>query len=265
MMAGMSRRAFLLLLAAGLLTAQTAGFPIEHYTLPNGIEVILHVDRRVPVARVHFRFRAGSKHEPAGRTGMAHLFEHLLFQRSAGDDFAAEAQRIGATGQNGETTEDATDYYETVPAARLERILSMESNRFAEAPRNLTQERLDNQRAVVINEGRQNIENEPYGRVSRLIHENALPAERPYHHEVMGSFSDLRAATLDDARAFYAEHYTPEQLTLVIAGDFDPAQAKAWVKKYLASMAPGPGAAGAARSTPLPSSSTPATGVSIRS
>jgi zinc protease len=238
-------------LLAGLALAQSADFPLESYTLPNGMEVILHPDRKAPVVRVSFRFRVGSKHEPPGRTGLAHLFEHLLFQRRNGEtDFATEAQRIGAADQNGETAEDYTEYYETVPAGRLERILWMESNRFAQLLDNLSPERLENQRAVVMNEGRQKIENEPYGRVDRLIHENALPSGHPYQHDAQGSFADLRAATLEDARAFYAEHYTPEQLTLVIAGDFDTPQAKAWVKQYFASMAPGPGAAGALRSIP---------------
>jgi zinc protease len=241
-MTGMLRRFCLLLLAAGFAHAQTADFAIEHYTLPNGMEVILHPDHKLPVVRVNFRFRVGSKHEPPGRTGLAHLFEHLLFQRHPGEvDYAIDAQRLGATDVNGETASDYTEYYETVPAARLERFLWMESNRFAQLPENLSSERLENQRSVVINEVRQNIENAPYGRVDPLILANTFPVGHPYHHNVEGSYADLRAVTLDDARAFYAEHYTPDQLTLALAGDFDPAQAKAWVKKYFASMTAGDG------------------------
>jgi zinc protease len=248
-MSGMLRRCLLLLLAAGFAHAQIADFAIDHYTLPNGMEVILHADHKVPVVRVHFRFRVGAKHEQPGRTGLAHLFEHLLFQRHPGEvDFAVDAQRLGATDVNGETAHDYTEYYETVPAARLERFLWLESNRFAQLPENLSSERLENQRSVVINEVRQGIENAPYGRVDPLILANTFPPGHPYQHNVEGSFADLRAATLDDARAFYAEHYTPDQLTLALSGDFDPAQAKAWVKKYFASMTAGNGAVTPARS-----------------
>jgi len=247
----MFRRFCLLLLAAGCASAQIADFAIEHYTLPNGMEVILHPDHKLPVVRMNFRFRVGSKHEPAGRTGMAHLFEHLLFQRHPGDvDFAVDAQRLGATDVNGETAADYTEYYETVPAARLERFLWLESNRFAQLLDNLSAERLENQRSVVINEVRQNIDNAPYGRVDPLLLANTFPLGHPYHHNVEGSYADLRAVTLDDARAFYAEHYTPDQMTLALAGDFDPAQAKTWVKKYFASMTAGDGAVSPARSIP---------------
>jgi zinc protease len=250
-MAQMPRRFCLGLLLACCGHAQIATFAIENFKLPNGMEVILHMDRKMPLARVHFGWRVGSKDEKPGRTGLAHLFEHLLFQRGGdGADYLADAERLGATDVNGETSADTTTFSETVPAGRLERMLWLESNRFALFLTNLDQQKLDRQRAVVINEKRQRNDDGPYGRVDRLIVENIFPSEHPYHHETGGEYADLRAITLDDAREFYAAHYTPDQATLAIVGDFDPAQVKEWITKYFASMAPGKGVASAPQFVP---------------
>jgi zinc protease len=239
------------LLLAGLAHAQIADLAIEHYTLPNGMEVILHVDRKAPLVHLNFRYRVGAKHEKPGHTGLAHLLEHLLFQTPAApDDFAVVAGRIGATGVAGSADHDFIDFYATVPANRLERMLWMESNQFAQFEANLTQEQLDRQRAVVINEKRQRTENVAYGRVNDLAHQNVFPLGHPYHDSVGGAYADLQAATLDDVRAFYNEYFTPDQMTLALVGDFDPPQAKQWVAKYFGSMEPGNGLASPPRSVP---------------
>jgi zinc protease len=250
-MIGMLLRFGLGLLVAGLAHAQIANLAIEDYTLPNGMEVLLHVDRKAPLVHLNFRYRVGAKHEKAGHTGLAHLVEHLLFQvPEEPGDFAVLAERLGAAGVNGSAAYDYTEFYATVPTSRLERMLWRESNLFTQFEANLTQENLDRQRAVVINEKRQRTENVAYGRVDELMHQNVFPSGHPYQHETGGAYADLRATTLDDVRAFYDEHYTPDQMTLAIVGDFDPAQAKQWVAKYFGSMAPGSGLASPVRWTP---------------
>jgi zinc protease len=212
----------------------------EHYRLPNGMQVIFYVDRRSPVVHVNLHFYVGSKDERPGRTGLAHLFEHMMLEGAdAGSDFFALTAQLGATDENGATGPDATEYYETVPSARLERMLWLESNRFANLLKILNQERLDNQRGVVRNELRETVENKPYGRFPVYAYENLFPAGHPYSHEVIGTHQDLMAATLEDVRAFYREHYTPDNLSLMLAGDFEPAQARKWIASYFGSWAPG--------------------------
>jgi zinc protease len=232
--------AALLFLTAALRAQPKLEF--EHYQLPNGIEVILHVDRKAPLVHLNLRFRVGSKHEAPGRTGFAHLFEHLMYENGdASIAFNAVAEAIGATGVNAFTHMDYTDYCGTVPASRLERMLWMESNNIAGLPRNLTQERFEKEREIVINERRQRIENEPYAVGPTLFLQHVFPPGHPYTHDPLGSAADLMAASLDDVRAFYRDYYTSDNLSIAVTGDFDPAQAKQWIAKYFGSMAPGPG------------------------
>jgi zinc protease len=151
---------------------------------------------------------------------------------------------------NANTYVDYTEYFETVPASRLERILWLESNRIAMLPENLTQERFEKERQVVINERREKIENQPYMIANSLIHQQIFPPAHPYSHDILGSPADLMAASLDDVRTFYRDYYTSDNLSMVVAGDFDPAQAKQWIARYFGSMAPGPGLVSPAISVP---------------
>jgi len=218
----------------------------ERYTLPNGLTVILHVDRKLPVVHVNQWFHVGSKNEEKGRTGFAHLFEHMMFQGSANakEDYFVYAERLGANlregGVNGTTSNDRTNYFATVPSANLEALLWLESDRLATLPEATTQEKLDNQRAVVKNERRQSYEAPPYGRTELILLPALFPADHPYHWPGIGSHEDLTAASLEDVKAFFRRWYTPNNLTLVVAGDFDPAEARRLVEKYFGSIPPGP-------------------------
>ncbi|HEX2254058.1 MAG TPA: pitrilysin family protein [Thermoanaerobaculia bacterium] len=220
--------------------------PFEHYTLPNGLDVILHVDRRLPVVHLNQWFHVGSKNERPGRSGFAHLFEHLMFQGSvhAPGEYFSRAERAGANlregGVNGTTNTDRTNYFATVPSGNLEYLLWLDSDRLATLPDALTQEILDNQIEVVRNERRQSLETPPYGRWQKLAVENLYPAGHPYSWTVFGSHEDLAAATLDDVREFFTRYYTPNNMTLVLAGDFDPAEARRLIERYYGPIAPGP-------------------------
>ncbi|MDP9194364.1 MAG: insulinase family protein [Acidobacteriota bacterium] len=218
----------------------------ERYTLPNGLDVILHVDRKLPIVHVNQWYHVGSKNERAGRTGFAHLFEHEMFQGSKnvpGEYFDA-VEKAGANlqegGVNGTTSNDRTNYFATVPSGSLEYLLWVEADRLATLPEAMSQEKLDEQRAVVRNERRQGLENTPYGRWFTLILENLHPAGHPYSWSVIGSHEDLVAASLEDVREFFRRYYTPNNLTLTIAGDFDPAEAKKLVEKYFGGLQAGP-------------------------
>ena len=218
----------------------------EKYELPNGLEVILHVDRKLPIVHVNQWFHVGSKNEKPGRTGFAHLFEHLMFQGSANvpGEYFSHVEKAGANlregGVNGTTNLDRTNYFATVPSANLEYVLWLESDRLATLGTALTQAKLDEQREVVRNERRQGLENTPYGRWFKLVWENVFPAGHPYSWPVIGSHEDLQAATLEDAREFFRQYYSPSNLSLAITGDFDPAEAKRLVEKYFAPIPPGP-------------------------
>jgi zinc protease len=218
----------------------------EKFTLPNGLQVILHVDRKLPVVHVNQWFHVGSKNEKPGRTGFAHLFEHEMFEGStnAPGKYWSYAEQAGANlytgGVNGTTNNDRTNYFITVPSASLEFVLWLESDRLATLGEHLTQQNLDAQRAVVKNERRQGLENQPYGRAFSLINENVFPAGHPYSWPVIGSQEDLSAASLEDVQEFFRKYYTPNNLSLVIAGDFDPAEAKRLVEKYYGNIPAGP-------------------------
>ena len=218
----------------------------EQYTLSNGLRVILHVDRKLPVVHVNEWYHVGSKNERIGRTGFAHLFEHMMFQgsKNAKGEYFSYVERAGANlfegGVNGTTNWDRTNYFATVSSGNLETILWLESDRLATLADALTKENLDNQRDVVKNERRQGLENTPYGRAFKLMFENLYPYRHPYSNDVIGTHEDLTAASLDDVRDFFKTYYTPNNLSLVIAGDFDPAIAKPLIEKYFGTIPAGP-------------------------
>jgi zinc protease len=228
----------------------------EKYTLPNGLQVILHVDRKLPIVHVNQWFNVGSKNERVGRSGFAHLFEHMMFQgsKNAAKEYFTYAEAAGANvregGVNGTTNQDRTNYFATVPSGNLENILWLESDRLQTLPEAMTDAKLANQKDVVRNERRQGLENTPYGRWFKLIPENLFPSRHPYANDVIGVHEDLAAATLEDVRDFFRTYYTPNNLSLVIAGDFDAAEAKRLVEKYFGTIPPGPPLDRPAKGTP---------------
>jgi zinc protease len=229
----------------------------EKYTLPNGLQVILHVDKKLPVVHVNQWFHVGSKNEKLNRTGFAHLFEHMMFQgsKNAAGEYFSYVEKAGANlftgGVNGTTNNDRTNYFATVPSGSLEYLLWLESDRIATLTDALTKEKLDNQRDVVKNERRQGLENVPYGRAFKLIYENLHPKGHPYSWDVIGIHEDLTAATVEDVAEFFKTYYTPNNLSLVVAGDFDPAEAKRLVEKYFGPLPPGPALDRPARNIPV--------------
>jgi zinc protease len=237
------------LLSAGLLTgsAHAADAPPEiafapKYTLPNGLEVILSEDHRVPLVAVNLWYHVGAKNEVAGRSGFAHLFEHIMFQGSrnvAEDTFFQYLEGAGAPLVNGTTDFDRTNYFETVPANQLELALWLESDRMGFLLDTLTQQRLDNQKGVVRKERQQSTENVPYGVAEEQFYKSLFPAPHPYNGVVIGSHEDLEAATLDDVKGFFNQFYVPNNATLVIVGDFETEKIKPLVEKYFGSIPAG--------------------------
>jgi zinc protease len=229
------------LLAAA--TAQTADrlppIPVKEYKLKNGLTVVMHQDRSTPIVSVDVFYHVGSKNESPGRTGFAHLFEHMMFQGSGNyvDGWRAVDDLGGSV--NGTTDEDRTFYYETVPSNTLERVLYMEADRMGNLLAAMTQEKLDNQRDVVKNERRFRVDNVPYGNMGERIGELMYPEGHPYHHSVIGSMSDLSAASLDDVKGFFRQYYVPNNAVLVLSGDFDEAQARTWIDKYFGKITKG--------------------------
>ena len=206
----------------------------EKYTLDNGLEVILHEDRSDPIASVAIILHVGSNREITGRTGFAHLFEHILFQESehvGQDQFFKNIQGAGGT-LNGFTQSDATVYFEVVPKNALEMVLWMESDRMGFLLGTVTQEAFANQQDVVQNEKRQRVDNVPYGNTSYIIDKALYPEDHPYNWQVIGEMEDLANASLDDVVDFYKKWYGPNNATLVVAGDFDVAETKAWIERY---------------------------------
>lgn len=217
--------------------------PIETFRLENGLRVTLAPDHTVPAVSVNLWYRVGSAHEPVGRTGFAHLFEHMLFQGSANvgsNEHFELIQRAGGT-LNGSTWLDRTNYYETVPANYLELALWLEADRMGHLLPAMTQEKLDTQRDVVKNERRWSIDNQPYGTWWERLPALAYPPGHPFHHSLMGSFEDLDAATLDDVRAFFTLHYSPDNAVLTLAGDFDSTEARELIARHFAAIPAGPG------------------------
>ena len=214
---------------------------VEKYTLPNGLTILLHEDHKTPVVAVNLCYKVGSKDEKPGRTGFAHLFEHMMFQGSMHHDrdFFMPLEKLGAD-LNGTTGEDDTIYYETVPSNALELALWLEADRMGFLLPSMTQERLDNQRNVVKNERRESVDNVPYGQAEEVRLKALYPANHPYHHSVIGSMVDLSAARLADVAAFFRTYYVPNNAILCVAGDFQPDQTKAWIKKYFGPFPRGP-------------------------
>ncbi|QIO86496.1 peptidase M16 [Stenotrophomonas rhizophila] len=215
--------------------------PFEEFTLPNGLRVVVHTDRKAPIVAVNIWYHVGSKDEPAGRTGFAHLFEHLMFQGSenhAGEYFEPFKQ-VGVTGQNGTTNTDRTNYFENVPTTALDMALWMESDRMGHLLGAIDQAALDEQRGVVQNEKRQG-ENQPYGQVWEKLNRALYPEGHPYHHSVIGSMNDLNAASLDDVKTWFRTWYGPNNAVLVLAGDIDVATAKEKVARYFGDIPAGP-------------------------
>jgi zinc protease len=214
---------------------------VERYTLNNGLTVILHEDHTTPVVAVNVWYKVGSKDEKLGRTGFAHLFEHMMFQGSQhhDQDYFLPLEKLGAE-VNGGTTEDQTMYYDTVPSNALELALWLEADRMGFLLPSMTQERLDNQRDVVKNERRQTVDNVPYGQAEEATLRALYPPAHPYHHSVIGSMADLSAARLEDVAAFFRTYYVPNNALLCIAGDFQPGPARQWVEKYFGPLPRGP-------------------------
>ncbi|MEX1156631.1 MAG: pitrilysin family protein [Chloroflexota bacterium] len=208
--------------------------PIERHTLPNGLRVILSPDRRTPIVGVNLWYDVGSKHERPGKTGFAHLFEHMMFQGTAnvakGEHFSL-VQAAGGT-LNASTWMDRTNYFETVPSHQLELALWLEADRLANLLPAMTQEKLDNQRDVVKNERRWAVDNQPYGTWDEKIQELLYPVGHPYHHSTIGSMDDLTAASLDDVGEFFATYYAPDNAVLSVVGDFEPAGALAMIERH---------------------------------
>lgn len=226
----------------GVDTSNTPGIPHEAYRLDNGLNVILHVDRRLPLVTTNVWYYVGGKDEKEGLSGFAHLFEHLMF-RGTRDVPHGTFDRIieGSGGSNNATTSpDRTNYFEMGPSNLLESFLFLEADRMANVGRDMTLEKLDAERAVVRNERRQRSEDTPYGGAFLEIWPNMFPAGHPYHHPVIGSHEDLERATVKDVQDFFDKFYMPNNASLVVAGDFDPEQAKAWIEKYFGPLKPGP-------------------------
>ena len=215
--------------------------PFQAFTLPNGLKVLVHEDRKAPVVAVSVWYNVGSKDEPKGKTGFAHLFEHLMFNGSenAPGDFFEPLQQIGATDYNGTTNFDRTNYFQTVPSAAIERALFLESDRMGHLLGAVTQEKLDNQRGVVQNEKRQS-DNRPGGLVFYRILEELFPEGHPYRHSVIGSMADLDAAALSDVKQWFTDNYGPNNAVLVLAGDIDARTARPLVEKYFGDIKRGP-------------------------
>ena len=208
---------------------------VQQATLSNGLRLILHVDSTTPTVAVNLWYHVGSKDEPARRNGFAHLFEHLMFQGSKNvgeDQFFMYLERAGASDRNGTTSLDRTNYYATVPSNQLELVLWLESDRMGFLLDHVDQKTFESQRSVVLNERRQNYVDAPYGMVPQFIQERVYPSGHPYHNLTIGSPEDLNAATLSDVQTFYKTFYVPNNATLVIAGDIDPAETKRLVEKY---------------------------------
>jgi len=207
----------------------------EKFTLENGLDVIFHIDKSDPVVAVALTSHVGSAREKEGRTGFAHLFEHLLFLESENlgkgglDKMSA---RIGGSGANGSTSRDRTNYFQTVPKDALEKMIWAEADKLGYFINTVTEPVLAKEKQVVKNEKRQSVDNRPYGHTFYVIDKNLYPKEHPYNWQVIGSLEDLQNATLEDVKEFFRKWYVPNNVTLTIAGDFDPVETKKIVKKY---------------------------------
>jgi zinc protease len=234
--------ALLLILCLPVLAQPVFKIEYEKFTLPNGLDVVLHVDKSDPVVAVALTAHVGSAREKAGRTGFAHLFEHLLFLESENlgkGGLDAMSARIGGSGANGSTNRDRTNYFQTVPKDALEKMIWAEADKLGWFINTVTDPVLAKEKQVVKNEKRQGVDNVPYGHTFYVIAKNMYPADHPYNWQVIGSLEDLQNATLADVKEFFNRWYVPNNVTLTIAGDFDKAQAKKWVEKYFGEIKKG--------------------------
>jgi zinc protease len=224
--------------AIGLGAQKAPTIPHEKFTLPNGLEVILHVDRSVPIVAVESFYKVGSGDEKPGRTGFAHLFEHVMFMGSQNVPVGKFDEWLEAAGasNNGSTNFDRTNYYETGPSNALPLMLWLDADRMGWLLPTMDQAKLDLQRDVVKNERRQGVDNAPYGKADEIILPVLFPKGHPYSWDVIGSMDDLSAAALDDVKGFFRQYYAPDNATITIAGDFEPDSAKAWVRTYFGAI-----------------------------
>ncbi|HUR79898.1 MAG TPA: pitrilysin family protein [Thermoanaerobaculia bacterium] len=215
--------------------------PYTQYTLGNGLTLIVHEDHKAPIAAVNIWYHVGSKNEKPGKTGFAHLFEHLMFNGSENynNDWFKALEKVGATDLNGTTNEDRTNYFQNVPLSALDQVLFLESDRMGHLVGAIDKAKLDEQRGVVQNEKRQG-DNEPYSISEELVTRAVWPASHPYAHTVIGSLEDLDAASLDDVKDWFRTYYGPSNAVLIVAGDVNPADIKQRVEKYFGDIPPGP-------------------------
>ena len=224
-------------------TADIPHIAFEKYTLPNGLDVILSRDARVPMVAVNLWYHVGPANEEPGRTGFAHLFEHMMFQSSKHvppDSHFKLLEAAGASDVNGTTDYDRTNYFQTVPANQLELALWLESDRMGYLLDKVDQAALSNQQDVVRNERRQSVENQPYGLAEEQLVQSLFPKGHPYYGNVIGSHEDIQAVKLEDVRRFFRQFYSPNNASLAIVGDFEPAQARIWVDRYFGTLKRGP-------------------------
>lgn len=215
---------------------------IQEHTLDNGLSVVLAPDRTTPVVGVNLWYRVGSRNERPGRTGFAHIFEHMMFQGSAHvprNGHFHHIERVGGSA-NATTWFDRTNYYETVPSHHLDLALWLESDRMGWLLPAMTAEKLENQRQVVMNERRERYDNQPYGDWDERVQALLFPEDHPYHHTVIGSMEDIAAATLDDIHDFFATYYLPNNAVVTVCGDCDPGHALDRVEHYFGAIPPGP-------------------------
>jgi len=226
--------------SADPLAALDLSVPAKTFALPNGLTLIVHEDKSAPLVAVNIWYHVGSKNEPAGKSGFAHLFEHLMFNGSEhfDDDFFKATETFGASDQNGTTNVDRTNYFQTVPKAALDSILWLESDRMGHLLGAIDQAKLDEQRAVVKNEKRQG-DNRPYAKAADLIIRGTTPPDHPYGHSTIGSMDDLDAASLDDVKQWFRDYYGPSNAVIVLAGDITPDEALAKVQTYFGGLEPG--------------------------
>src|SRR5688572_6374194 len=212
--------------------------PFEKYTLPNGLTVILAPDRSTPTVTVDVWYHVGSKNEVPGRTGFAHMFEHVMFTGSGNVAYGLHdrlTQGVGGS-NNGSTSNDRTNYYENVPANYLETALWLESDRMGFLLDKLDEAKFAAQRDIVQNERRQGVDNQPYGRANEITTTALYPESNPYSWPIVGYLSDLQASSVEDVKEFFRLYYAPTNATIAIVGDFEPAQAKALVTKYFGDL-----------------------------
>ncbi len=220
--------------AAAQQRSASINIPFERYVLPNGLTVLLSQDRSTPTVAVNVWYHVGSKNEAAGRTGFAHLFEHVMFTGSGHVPYGTHDRLTEGVGgsNNGTTSNDRTTYYETVPSNYLESALWLEADRMGYLLDTLDIAKLNAQRDIVKNERRQSYDNQPYGRANEILSAATYPASHPYSWDVIGSMEDLSAASEADVKSFFKLYYAPNNAFLSIVGDFEMADAKAWVTKY---------------------------------